>query len=273
MSYANFKPTVWSKHIQHELGKILTFKEDSDYMYQGEVGKGKRVKILGVGRPKIGDYDGSSIGDPEKVPDSSVYIDIDQSKFFNFQVDDVDEAQATEGLMPALMTETTTAMKEIVDAFCAKQIALNCGKKSASTAITTKEEAKKAVDAAFTYLWKNGVRFSDKVTIYLSPDFYNLFKDYLIENKTDNDNLIAKGIIGAYNNAKVKMTNNLYNDGKDDHIIIKTSKAYAFADGINNTEAYRPQDLFADAIKGLNTFGGKMVRPKEAYCIKAHYEA
>ena len=93
MSYANFKPVLWSKFIERDLGKILTFKADCDYKYNGEIGKGKKVKILGVGKPTIGDYTGEEIGAPETVPDSSVYLEITEAKFFNFQVDDVDEAQ------------------------------------------------------------------------------------------------------------------------------------------------------------------------------------
>lgn len=270
MSYSNFKPVVWSKHIQHELGKTLVFKEDCDYKYQGEAGKGKKVKILGVGKPTIGDYTGQEIGAPETVADSSVYLEITQAKFFNFQVDDVDKSQAQEGLMAALMEEATRAVAEEMDSFCAKDISISCGTSSASTQIATKTAAKTAIDAAFTELWNQGVKFSDKVTIYITPWFYNLFKDYLIETKTDNDQLMAKGIIGTYNNAKIKMTNNIYNDGTDDYLIVKTSKAYAFANGIEDTEAYRPEKLFSDAVKGLSTYGGKMVRPKEAYCIKAH---
>lgn len=274
MSYANFKPVIWSKYIEHELAKILTFKEDCDFRFEGEVGKGKRVKILGVGRPTIGDYDGSEINPPEKIADSSVYLDIDQHKYFNFMVDDVDKAQAKEGLMPALMEETTRTLKEEVDSFCAKEIGKNCGGKSASLNITGASDPEKAmaeaVDNAFIYLWDNGVQLSDKVTIYLTPKFYTIFKRKLVELKTDNDKLIAKGIVGYYNNAKVKITNNIYNDKTDDYLIIKSSKAYAFCDGINDTEAYRPEKLFSDAVKGLHTYGGKMVRPKEAYVIKAH---
>lgn len=270
MSYANFKPVVWSKHIQHELEKFTVFKEDCDYKFQGEVGHGKRVKILGVGRPTIGDYTGAKIGAPEIVPDTSVYLDINQAKFFNFGVDDVDKAQAQEGLMAALMDESARALAENTDTFLAKEIAMGAGKKSTALTVTTPEEAKKAVDGAFEYLWGNGVKFTDKVTMYLSPWYYLLFQQYLIEAKTDNDNLIAKGIVGTYNSAKVKLTNNLYTDGSGyDHIIIKTSKGYAFADGINGTEAYRPEELFMDAVKGLHTFGGKAVRPKEIYVIKA----
>lgn len=272
MSYNNFKRTVWSKHIQHELGKITTFKNDCDFKFEGEVKKGEKVKILGVSRPTIKDYDGTPIGAPEVVADSSVFLEINQSKSFNFAVDDVDKAQSVEGLMSSLMEESSIALAEDEDTFIATDLAKNSGGVSTSLAITTKDNAKAAVDAAFVYLWKNGVRFKDKVTMYLSPEFYTLFKDYIMELKTKNDELVARGILGLYNNASVKLTNNLYNDNTDDHIIIKTSRAYAFCDAINSVEAYRPEELFADAVKGLHVYGGKMVRPKESYCIKAHYK-
>ena len=110
MAYANFKPVIWSKYIEHELKKFTVFKEDCDYRFEGEVGKGKTVKILGVGKPTIGDYKGTKINDPEAVPDSSVTLEINQAKYFNFMVDDVDAAQAQEGLMPALMEEATRAL-------------------------------------------------------------------------------------------------------------------------------------------------------------------
>ena len=270
MAYANFKPVIWSKYIEHELKKFTVFKEDCDYKFEGEVGKGKTVKILGVGKPTIGNYTGTKINDPEAVPDSSVTLEINQAKYFNFMVDDVDKAQAQEGLMNALMEEATRALAYEEDKFIGAQLAKTAGGKSASAAIATEEEAVKAVDAAFEYLWSQGVSNKDKVVIYVTPWFYNLFKNRLVALKTDNDDLIAKGVVGMYNNAKVKMTSFLHNDGTDDHIIIKTSKGYAFCNGIDETEAYRPQGLFSDAIKGLDTFGGKAVRPKEIAAAAVH---
>lgn len=270
MAYSNFKPIIWSKHIEHELKKFTVFKEDCDFKYEGEAGKGKTVKILGVGRPKVGDYTGADIGSPEKIPDSSVYLLIDQAKYFNFMVDDVDKAQAQDGLMSALMEEATRALAEEEDKYIAKELAKAAGNKSASTQVTDGSGAVALVDAAFEKLWDTGVSNKDKVTMYITPWFYNLFKDYLITKKTDNDDLIAKGIVGLYNGAKVKMSSFIHNDGTDDCMIIKTGKAYAFCNGINETEAYRPEGLFSDAVKGLDTYGGKAVRPKEIYCIKAH---
>ena len=67
MSYANFKPTVWSKYIQHELPKFTVFKQDCDYKFEGEAGQGKRVKILNVGRPTVKKYKpGKPIDEPDR---------------------------------------------------------------------------------------------------------------------------------------------------------------------------------------------------------------
>ena len=47
MAYANFKPLVWSKKIQHDLPKFTVFENDCDYQFSGEAGKGKTVKNSG----------------------------------------------------------------------------------------------------------------------------------------------------------------------------------------------------------------------------------
>lgn len=270
MAYANFKPLIWSKHIQHSLKKFTIFEGDCDYKFSGEAGRGKTVKILGVARPTIGNYTGADIGAPETVPDSSVLLPIDQYKFFNFMVDDVDEAQSIDGLMSALMEESTRAMAETRDTYIAQLAALGAGTSSGSTEIKTAAGAKTAIDAGLVKLWDEGLSQKDDITIYLNPLVYMYFQEYITETKTANDAAIASGILGNYAGAKIKMSNNFYNDGTDDFLFIKSSKAIAFCGGINEVEAYRPEGLFSDAVKGLNTYGGKVVRPKELYVIKAH---
>lgn len=271
MSYENFKPTVWSKHIQHELPKFTVYKQDCDFKFEGEAAEGKRVKILGVARPTISKYvPGTDLAAPEEVADTSVYLDIDEYDSFNYIVDDIDKAQATEGLMPALAEETTRALAEAEDTFISTQISKGAGFKSNTTKIATAEEAKAAIDKLFVQLWKNGVSNKDKITLYLFPWLYDLFENKLTELKTDNDKLISDGVLGLYRGAKVKMSNNAYNDGTDDYAILKTSKGFAYCNGIDQMKAYTPEKRFADAIKGLNTYGGKAVRPKEIAVLKAH---
>ena len=97
----------------------------------------------------------------------------------------------------------------------------------------------------------------------------NLLKQSYKQSYTDNVELIRKGVVGMYNAAMVKISTNLYNDGTDDYMMIRTKKAIAFAGTVDKVEAYRPEGLFADAVKGLNVFGTRVIRPKEIYILKA----
>ena len=268
MSYSNFKQTFWSKHIQRELEKLCVLQEDCDYQFEGEAKHGEKVKILGVSRPTISTYTGASIGDPETVDDSSMFLEIDQAKYFNFMVDDIDKAQSKEGLMEKLTEEASAGLAEARDSYIAS-LSTGAGTFSSSTAVSTPEQAKELIDDAFVKLWNNGVKISAKTSIVIPPWFYNIFKNNLIEISTDNTSLIKNGVVGRYNGATVKISDNLYFDGTDFYIMVRTNKAVAFASQIEKTEAYRPHGLFADALKGLDVYGAKVVRPKEMYVIKA----
>lgn len=271
MSYAQFKPLVWSSHIQTELPKFTVFKQDCDFQFEGEAGEGKKVKILGVARPTISKYiPGTDLASPETPEDTSIYLDIDQYDSFHYTIDDIDKAQATKGLMPALASETTRALAEAEDTYCAEQIAKNAGYKTTTTSITTADAAKIAIDKLFVQLWKQGVSNKDMLTLYITPWLYDLFENKITELKTDNDKMISDGVLGMYRSAKVKMSNNIYNDGTDDYCILKTSKGFAYCNGIDQLIPYTPEKRFGDAVKGLNTYGGKATRPKEIAVLKAH---
>ncbi len=273
MAYDNFKPTVWSAHIQTELEKNCVLLEACNTRFQGEAGEGKRVKIIGATRPTAKTYlPGVQIEDAETPSDTSVYLDTNQYKYTHFLVDDIDEAQSVEGLMQAYMKGSAEELAEQRDAYVAS-LAKNATLCSASTAVAGEDAAKALIDEGFVTLWDNGVKISGDVVIEVTPWFYSLFKNRLSELYTNNVELIKKGIVGMYNGAVVKMTNNLYSDGTDDYMYIRTKNAIAFAGGISKVEAYRPEKLFSDAIKALDTFGAKIIRPKELYVVKAHRSA
>lgn len=269
MSYTNFKPTVWSKYIQLELEKKTILAEWCNTKFEGDAKKNEIVKILGVGTPTIGTYTGASIGSPETVADEASYLKIDQAKFFNFAIDDVDKAQTQTGLMEALLKNTTRAMAKERDSYVALQASL-APNITASTQIDTAAKAKTAIDTGILLLRENDVDMDSEVVIELPYFMYLLFRDKLVELKTNNDELIKKGIVGMYDNCMVRISNNLYDDATDKYAMIRTKDAMAFAGGIDETEAYRPETLFSDAMKGLNTFGAKIVRPKEIYTMKVH---
>jgi len=269
MAYGNFKQTFWSKMIQHELEKKAILADFCNKKFKGEVEYGRNVKILGVGRPRIFNYTGASIGVPETVEDTSVFLTIDQAKGFNFGVDDVDEAQSVPGLMEALMQEAVIAKALEIDSFVAEQ-AKYAGTLSATTEIKTAAAAKTAIDAGILKLRENDVPIDAEVVMEIPPFVYQLLKDKYIELDTANSAMMSKGIVGYYDNVRVRVSNNLYNDNTDYYGMIRTKNAIAYVNQIDKVEAFRHPEYFVDAIKGLTVFGAKVVRPKELYAIKCH---
>lgn len=269
MGFENFKKTAWSKYIERELEKEAILAEFTNQKHKGEVKFGNQVKILGVGTPTIGNYTGTSIGDPEKVEDSSVMMAIDQRPFFNIGVDDVDEMQSVPGYMEAVLDEGAKGLALEVDSYIA-ELAKYAGKISTSTQINTAALAKTAIDAGILALRENNVKINADVVMELPPFVYQLLKDKYIELDTANSEMMAKGIVGFYDNVRVRVSNNLYNDGTDYYGMIRTKNAIAYAKQGEITEPYRPHDLFEDAVKSMIVFGAKVVRPKELYAIRAH---
>lgn len=268
MAFTNFKELVWSKQVQMELEKLMVFQSICNTKFQGEIAPGKEVKIIGVGRPAVGTYTpGSNISAAETPADTSVYLKVDQFKYTHFNVDDVDDAQANTDIMKYLMKGSATELAETRDTYIAALLA-DAGNTVSSRAVTTAAAAKKAIDDGFGLLWDRGVKINADVTIVVNPWFYNLFKDKLTELYTNNVELIRQGIVGTYNGAMVKMSNNVYNDGTDDYLGIVAKDAIAFAGGIHKVEAYRPDLQFSDAVKVLDCFGAKVVRPKEMTVLK-----
>jgi len=273
MAYENFKPTIWSKTIELELAPLMIFRDVVNTKYKGLVGKGKTVKILNLANPTIKDYvPGEDIDAPETPNDDSIELKIDQYKYFNVTVDDVDDAQADVDTMKALCKGGATGLAAKADAYIAAQV-VNCHEDNliASTAVTTEKQAKAIIDDMFELLWNKGVNTANgNVYITVSPWFYKLFKNSLTELLTNNVEMVKKGILGTYNGAYVKMSNQIFNDGTDDHISVMTKDAIAFADGIEETEAYRPDKAFADAVKSLYTYGAKVARPEQIATAKVH---
>ena len=264
MSYQNFKPTFWSKHIQMELERLCTLADWCNTKFEGEAKKGEQVKILGLAVPTIGDYEpGTAINSPEKPADESQYLKITEAKYFNVGIDDVDKAQTINGIMETNLTNAAREFAVIRDKFVGS-LAKDVEDVVAAGAITTSKAAKAAIDAAILKLRENDVPTNMEVVVEVPWFMYNLFKDNLVELKTNNDELLKKGIISMYDGCYVRPSNNLHVDGDGNvYCMVRTHDAIAFASGIDKVEAYRPHDSFEDAVKGLNTYGAKIVRPKE----------
>ena len=124
MAYANFIPTVWNEAIERELERLCVFAEDCNRKYEGKIKKkGESVTILGVGKPTIKSIAKSARNDdidgPEEIEDTSVIMYINQIRYFNYMVGDIDKAQGEDGIMEALEEETSEGLANEVDKYIA----------------------------------------------------------------------------------------------------------------------------------------------------------
>lgn len=286
MAYQNFIPSVWNEGIERELERLCVFVEDCNRKYEGQVKKkGESVTILGVGKPTIKtlakENRNNDIDAPEEVEDTSVIMYINQIRYFNYMVGDIDKAQAVGGVMDALEAETSEGLADEVDKYVAgfavddsvQKLFASPVKVVAGTAGTGEKNVLHILDEAIQKLYENDVKSTTKVVVTVSPRFYTLFKREYVDKDTDNSEILKNGKVGKYGNVIVKMSNNVCktDSGATDNIMIRTQRALAYAKPLTHTEPYRPEKKFADAVKGYILFDAKVVRPKEVININVKY--
>lgn len=281
MSVKHFIQTIWSKKIQDDLEEKCKLVQDCTREYEGDCQYANTVKILAVGEPTIGNYIGQDIT-IEEMTDSSQDLVIDVQKYFAFEVKDVDKAQSVPGLpekyQQKAMRRLALAREKFIGALVAgkalssadEEAGKTTYKEGATNVVTatnkTQQAIKEAIDEAIIKLKENN--FDDAGIIEIDPRDYKLFKDELIEIKTVNDELIKRGVIAKYDNYDVKSTNNVFKDTSHVYCIVRSDKAIAFAGQINEVEAGRMEKRFSDYVRGLDTYGAKIISQDEIVCVK-----
>ena len=275
MAYENFIPSVWSEAITRGLERECVFVQDCNRQYEGDVSKmGDSVHILGVGKPTIKSLERANasgeIDAAEEVSDSSVILNINQIRYFNYKVGDIDKAQAVGGLMDALSEETAEGISNEMDKFVAN-MATEATKLYTEDMVVTKDNVLDILDDAIEALQDKDVNIASGVSITISPRFYKLFKKAYIEKDTDNSEFLKNGVVARYGAVTIRMSKNVAKKGDTDNMMIRTKRAIAFVNPLTHTEAYRPEKSFADAVKGFVLFDGKIVRPNEIINVNVKY--
>ena len=254
MAVTNFIQTIWSKKIQDDLELKTKLVQNCLRAYEGDCKYAKTVKILGVGEPTIGAYTGAEIS-IEEMSDRGQLLTIDQANYFAFYVDDINEAQSVPGLKEEYQRKAVHGLAVKRDTYVANLIK-GATNKTTATALT-REAVKKAIDDAIVALRERN--FDEEGVIEITPAVYNVFKNELITLSTNNPEYIKKGIVGMYDGMEVCMSNNMAKDTSKVYCDVRGKKAIAFAGQINEVEALRAEKVFKDIVRGLDTFGAKVI--------------
>ena len=275
MAYKNFIPELWAEKIQRENEKFLVMAQLCNREYEGKIKKvGDTVHILGIGSPNIGDYTpGTPINGPETLEDMSVPLRIDKAKYFNVMVDDIDRRQAVEGMLETVLQEASEGLATQEDSDISAKVAKEVKSAQKITVASCTDSgttsARYFLQQAKTKLFKAGVKKNTEIVAVVSPEFLERVEREVEKLDTDNSGIVTNGFVGKTAGINLYMSNNVYKTSSDvEQILVMTRRAIAHASQINEVKSYSPEDYFADAVKGLNVYGTKLVRPKELVAIE-----
>ncbi len=278
MALDNFIPELWSAELLVNLKNQLVWASDSivNRNYEGEVSRfGDTVRINSIGAVSVSDYvKNSNHAAPETLSDSQMVLTIDQAKMFNFQIDDVDRAQQNPKLMSAAMREAAYALANTTDDFVSALI--NSAVPAANT--LTDVDADAADGSEDERVYRALVDLSVKLDENNTPTDgrYAVMKPVLVGKLRKDDRFVSFGteanravagggtaVLGTIAGFTIVVSNKVpAGDGTNPQIIAGHNWASTFADQIESLEAYRPELRFADAMKGLHVYGGKVIRPE-----------
>lgn len=281
MAVTNFIPQVWSARLLAHLDKahVLTNLVNRDY--EGEIRQyGDTVKITQIGDITIKDYvTNTDIDDPQELTTEQQLLTIDQQKYYNFQIDDVDAAQARADLADAAMQRAAYGLADVADRWLAEIMAAGAdegnqlGSDAAPVALTA--------ETAYTYLVRLKVILDKRNVptsgrwVLVSPEYHGLLLQddrFVGTGGTAAEAALGNGYIGSAAGFRVYLSNNLPGSLGAQKVIASYNGATSYAEQILKTEAYRLEKRFADAVKGLHVYGGKVTRPNAIAVLTAAFD-
>lgn len=272
MALSNFIPVVWSARILSNLHRAHVYGQAGvvNREYEGEIRDvGDTVKINSIGPVTIGNYTkNTNIGDPETLTDAQMTLLINQAKYFNFQVDDIDRAQQKPSVMDEAMKEASYGLRDVSDTFIAS---LYTGVAAGNVIGNDTTPVTPTSANAYDYLVDLGTLL-DEANVptegrwsIVPPWFHGLLlKDdrFVGVGSASSDQVLRNGEIGTAAGFRVLKSNSVPNvAGAKYKIMAGHPMAISFAEQIVKVEGYRPEKRFADAVKGLHVYGAKVVRP------------
>ena len=283
MAVTNFIPELWSARLLNALDKSHVFANVVNRDYEGDIKKmGDTVHINTIGAVTIGTYTQNTdfSSGPETLATTDQTLTIDQAKYFNFQVDDIDAAQAAGDIMDKAMTRAAYGLADASDKYIAGILA---GAADASNLVSSS-----AVALTSSNVYENVVKMRtilDKANVptagrwlVIPPEMYALIllDDRFVKTGGEMaEGILRTGLVAQAAGFDIYLSNNCVSANVSDKVTYTITggvdSAATYAEQIVSTEAYRPEKRFADAVKGLHVYGAKVVDKAQIACLKATF--
>lgn len=257
-------PTMVSDAILETLQKQLVYSRLFNQNYTGSVAPGNAVKIPAIGSVTVKDYTEYEDMDEEEASDDSQTLQIDQQKYFNIVIDDIDLAMARPDILAAYAIEAAYQLRDTMDQFLSTvledgTITDDLGDDSTPIDVDN-SNIEEQLRIMAQHLDEANVPRSGRVVV-VPPWAVSKLVEATTSSLTNNVEVAANGMVGRYAGFDVLMSNNVPNDSDAKYKIIGGSSVSAtMAMAINKTETMRHEKQFADKLRGLAVYGAKVTR-------------
>ena len=293
-AYANVIPQIWAARFQSKLRELLLWESLTNRNFEGEVrAYGDTVKIPDfTGSVTVKDYTvNTDIDDPQLGSTTTQDFPINQAKYFNIYVDDIDRVQTRPNIMDAFMTEASVEVAETVNSYItgifngAAEVAArvtavgsNAAKLGGADAAKRTSAAQQIIRALSTLKkqkFNNNLRQDTWLVIH--PDIHEVIEQFLSVNTTldyggQTATVLANGFAGNLLGFNIFVDKNITNANDKYKCFVGTNEAVTFASQITQVIPYRPEKRFGDAVKGLYVYDAKLVDAKYLYHFNVYYD-
>lgn len=283
MAVTSFIPEVWNARLLNALRADLVYTNLFNRNYEGEIRQaGDTVHINTITDISIKDYTrNTDIDNPEQLTTADQTLVVDQAKYYNFYLNDVDKAQALPGLIDAAMASASHGLAEAVDKYLAGLLAAasgtittGLGSTSNPLTVTAQSAYELLVDMKTAMDKANVPKMGRKVV--LPPEFAGfMLKDArFAANGGKGENRLENGAVARAAGFDIYISNNVPNtSGAKYKVIASTQESNTYAEQLVKTEAYRREKGFDDGVKGLLVYGAKIIRPAAVAVATVNFTA
>ena len=274
MAITNFIPEVWSAAILEALRAKLVFPSLCNRDYEGDIREaGDTVHITGYDDVTVHKYvRGQAITVDDVNDKEAAVLEINQSDYFAFKVNDLDKAQAKADMTGKFTNSAAYNMMKNVENYISNLMDTAVDTPAKTVSVGTPADAYLAVVEAGRKLDVQNVSDEGRWLV-VSPDFYALLlqDSRFIEGTEAGHNTLLNGVVGEAAGMTILKSNNApaakggsasAQTDEGNVIIAGTNAATTFAEQIAKVEATRKEKGFDDIVKGLHLYGAKVVRPE-----------
>lgn len=297
-----FIPEIWSGKLQVKFYQTTVLSEITNNDWEGEIkDMGDKVEIRTIPTITINSYSKGQTLSSQVPTNDVIELNIDQGKYFQVVVDDVDDVQSDIKLMDVFTNDASQQMKISVDTDVLagiKNAAAAANKGTAAGALSGSINLGIATDAAAAGDQRTAVKLTktnviDKIIdmgqvldeqnapedgrwLVIPAWAASLIKTSDLKDASitgDSQTPLRNGRLGMIDRFTLYVSNLLPSntgiDGEGDDTSVKafvfyagTRDAVTFASQITKMETLRSQSTFGNIVRGLNVFGYKVIKPE-----------